>query len=119
MNHSSQPRCKKPRRRRLDFQCGCSAYVTLNCANMGFTHGRETQCTSIQQWRTYLGRTKSPIFQSPRSSQQSIQSRSRCDTPSDAIQPSPQESAGTTQMLHQYQSLDDLTASDLAFLTSL
>lgn len=107
------------RRRRLDFECGCSAYVKLDCRHMGFTHGGVTQCASIQQWRLYLDDKKSPIFQGIETLQQALWPNDRRDTPSSAIQQSSQKTVESTQMLDNFSSLDDLTASDLALLESL
>nr|ARM20156.1 transcriptional activator [Jacquemontia yellow vein virus] len=51
------------RRRRIDLDCGCSIYISINCRNHGFTHRGTHHCSSGKEWRVYLEGTKSPLFQ--------------------------------------------------------
>ncbi|AHX57825.1 transactivator protein [Jacquemontia yellow mosaic virus] len=98
------------RRRRIDLDCGCSIYVHLNCRNHGFTHRGTHHCSSSQEWRVYLGGTKSPLFQdiqrrgSAIHNDQDIHDR-------DQVQPQPEEGAASTQGLPELPSLDDIPDS--------
>ncbi|ADU02159.1 transcription activator protein [Rhynchosia yellow mosaic India virus] len=127
-NHFSPPsikaqhRCAKKkaiRRKRIDLKCGCSYYMHINCANHGFTHRGEHHCNSSTEWRIYLGDKKSPIFQDPRASQETVQQQQRHFDCPDQIQPQLKEGTGDSQMFFDLQNLDDLTASDWSFLKDI
>nr|BAC75805.1 transcriptional transactivator protein [Honeysuckle yellow vein mosaic virus]BAC75808.1 transcriptional transactivator protein [Honeysuckle yellow vein mosaic virus] len=107
---------RQPRRRRIDLNCGCSIYVSLGCANYGFTHRDHHHCSSGTEWRVYLDSAKSPIFQNHQPRSTTIQHGSGHNHSTDPIQPQPEISIGHTQMLPDFQDLDSLTSSDLAFL---
>ncbi|ABG79571.1 C2 protein [Tomato yellow leaf curl Indonesia virus-[Lembang]] len=107
------------RRRRVDLNCGCSYYVSINCANHGFTHRGVHHCSSSQEWRLYLGDSKSPLFQDTQPSQPAVQHEPRRDNNTAAVQPQPEESVGNTPVFSDVPSLDLLTPSDWAFLKSL
>nr|AMY26879.1 transcriptional activator protein [Indian cassava mosaic virus] len=107
------------RRRRVDLNCGCSYYVHINCHNHGFTHRGTHHCSSSDEWRIYLGSSKSPLFQDHPARQPAIQQTVGHNNRPDTVQPQPEESVGTTSMLDGFQGLDDLTASDLAFLEGI
>ncbi|BAF49372.1 C2 [Honeysuckle yellow vein mosaic virus-[Japan:Miyazaki:2001]] len=107
---------RQPRRRRIDLNCGCSIYVSLGCANYGFTHRGHHHCSSGTEWRVYLDSAKSPIFQNHESRPTAIQHESGHNHSTDTIQPQPPISAGFTQVLPDFQDLDSLTSSELAFL---
>nr|UVN12572.1 transcription activator protein [Croton enation leaf curl virus] len=107
---------KGTRRRRVDLDCGCSYYVNINWHNHGFTPRGTHHCSSGDEWRLYLGGAKSPLFQDNRAPQPAIPDEPRHNNRPDTVQPQPEESVGTTSMLDGFQNLDDLTASDLAFL---
>nr|WCR23753.1 transcriptional transactivator protein [Sri Lankan cassava mosaic virus]WCR23761.1 transcriptional transactivator protein [Sri Lankan cassava mosaic virus] len=110
---------KAIRRRRVDLNCGCSYYVHINCHNHGFTHRGTHHCSSGDEWRIYLGGSKSPIFQDHPARQPAVQQAVGHNNHPDTLQPQPEESVGTTSMLDGFQGLDDLTASDLAFLEGI
>ncbi|UWT60789.1 transcription activator protein [Papaya leaf curl distortion virus] len=104
------------RRKRVDLDCGCSYYVHINCRNHGFTHRGTHHCSSGDEWRLYLGGAKSPLFQDHGPQRPTVQPAMGHNNRPDTVQPQPEESVGTTSMLDGFQNLDDLTASDLAFL---
>nr|ANW72118.1 TrAP [Indian cassava mosaic virus] len=110
---------KAIRRRRVDLNCGCSYYVHINCHNHGFTHRGTHHCSSGNEWRIYLGGSKSPLFQDHPARQPAVRNETGHNNHPDTLQPQPEESVGTTSMLDGFQGLDDLTASDLAFLESI
>nr|AKN20306.1 transcriptional activator protein [Sri Lankan cassava mosaic virus]UOF93283.1 transcriptional activator protein [Sri Lankan cassava mosaic virus] len=110
---------KAIRRRRVDLNCGCSYYVHINCHNHGFTHRGTHHCSSGNEWRIYLGGSKSPLFQDHPARQPAVQQAVGHNNHPDTLQPQPEESVGTTSMLDGFQGLDDLTASDLAFLEGI
>nr|AAF44670.1 trap protein [Rhynchosia golden mosaic virus] len=117
-SHSTPPSIKprhryakrQTRRKRIDLHCGCSIYVHINCANHGFTHRGTHHCMSGNEWRFYLGNSKSPVFQdhqsgaAPTHTQQGVPH----SNPSD---PQPPESVGSPQSLLQFPSLDDIDDS--------
>nr|AHZ45498.1 transcription activator protein [Tomato leaf curl Barka virus]AHZ45504.1 transcription activator protein [Tomato leaf curl Barka virus]AHZ45510.1 transcription activator protein [Tomato leaf curl Barka virus]CEJ95677.1 transactivation protein [Tomato leaf curl Barka virus]CEJ95683.1 transactivation protein [Tomato leaf curl Barka virus] len=107
------------RRRRVDLQCGCSYFISINCHNHGFTHRGTHHCSSSTEWRVYLGDSKSPLFQDNRTPQQAISNEPRHHFHSDKIQPQFQEGTGDSQMFSQLPNLDDITASDWSFLKSI
>ncbi|AHZ45486.1 transcription activator protein [Tomato leaf curl Barka virus] len=107
------------RRRRVDLQCGCSYFISINCHNHGFTHRGTHHCSSSTEWRVYLGDSKSPLFQDNRTPQQAISNEPRHHFNSDKIQPQYQEGIGDSQMFSQLPNLDDITASDWSFLKSI
>ncbi|AEV76910.1 transcriptional transactivator protein [Pepper leaf curl Lahore virus] len=107
---------KRNRRRRVDLNCGCSYYVALNCHNHGFTHRGTHHCSSGDEWRLYLGGSKSPLFQDHRPQQPAVPDGTRHNNRPDTVQPQPEESVGDAQMFSSLPNLDDFTASDLAFL---
>nr|CAI64618.1 transcription activator protein [Sri Lankan cassava mosaic virus] len=110
---------KAIRRRRVDLNCGCSYYVHINCHNHGFTHRGTHHCSSGDEWGLYLGGSKSPLFQDHPARQRAVQQAVGHNNHPDTLQPQPEESVGTTSMLDGFQGLDDLTASDLAFLEGI
>ncbi|APF30591.1 AC2 [Chayote enation yellow mosaic virus] len=123
-NHSipvaktSLPQKKKKiiRRRRVDLQCGCSYYVSINCHDHGFTHRGVHHCGSSREWRVYLDRSKSPPFQNIETRQQTVPEQSRHNHGPSTVQPQPAESSGTSQVFSDLQNLDGLTPSDWDFL---
>ncbi|CAJ87649.1 AC2 protein [Siegesbeckia yellow vein Guangxi virus] len=119
VQHKIAKKKKVTRRRRIDLDCGCTVYIGIHCANNGFTHRGTHHCSSGTEWRVYLDGSKSPIFQDNRSPQQAIQQRPRQDYNPDTIQLQPENSAGDSQMLSDFRSLDSLTSSDMAFLKSI
>nr|AKM16740.1 transcriptional activator protein [Sri Lankan cassava mosaic virus] len=110
---------KAIRRRRVDLNCGCSYYVHINCHNHGFTHRGTHHCSSGDEWRLYLGGSKSPLFQDHPARQPPVQQAVQHNNRPVTVQPQPEESVGTTSMLDGFQNLDDLTASDFAFLEGI
>ncbi|ACJ53816.1 C2 [Honeysuckle yellow vein virus] len=118
VRHRSEKR-RQPRRRRIDLNCGCSIYVALGCANHGFTHRGHHHCSSGMEWRVYLDSAKSPIFQNHEARSTAIQHGAGHNDYTDTIQPQPQISTGSTQVLPDLQYLDSLTSSDFAFLEGI
>nr|UYO78132.1 AC2 [Tomato leaf curl New Delhi virus] len=118
---TSLPKKKKKniRRRRVDLQCGCSYYISINCHDHGFTHRGIHHCGSSREWRIYLGRSKSPVFQNFETPQQALPQRARHNQDSNTIQPQPAESPGGSQVFSNFPNLDGLTPSDWDFLESL
>ncbi|CAI45390.1 AC2 protein [Senecio yellow mosaic virus] len=111
---------KKPiRRKRIDLPCGCSIYRTINCEHHGFTHRGVHHCSSSNEWRTYLGNHKSPIFQDPQPPTAAIQRKPRHYPYPNTVQPQPQEGVGDSQMLSQLEDIHSLTTSDIAFLEGI
>nr|BAD18952.1 transcriptional trans-activator protein [Honeysuckle yellow vein mosaic virus] len=115
VRHRSEKK-RAPRRRRIDLNCGCSIYVSLGCANHGFTHRGHHHCSSGSEWRVYLDSAKSPLFQNHEPRTTTVQHGSGHNNSTDPIQPQSQISTGSTQVLPDFQDLDSLTSSDLAFL---
>nr|WBU87207.1 transcriptional activator protein [Papaya leaf curl virus] len=107
------------RRRRVDLDCGCSYYLSINCRNHGFTHRGTHHCSSSTEWRVYLGDSKSPLFQDIGAPQQSIQHDRRHNDNTNTVQSQPEESVGDTQMFSELPNLDDFTASDWSFLKGI
>nr|UYR28583.1 AC2 [Tomato leaf curl New Delhi virus] len=111
-----QKKKKNIRRRRVDLQCGCSYYISINCHDHGFTHRGVHHCGSSREWRLYLGRTKSPVFQSIETRQQTVPDQSRHNQSPSTVQPQPAESSGASQVFSNFPNLDGLTPSDWDFL---
>nr|QPN01203.1 Transcriptional activator protein [Chilli leaf curl India virus]UTQ10896.1 AC2 [Chilli leaf curl India virus] len=107
------------RRKRVDLNCGCSYYVHINCHNHGFTHRGTHHCSSGDEWRVYLGGSKSPLFQDHRAPQPAIPDEQRHHNRPSTVQPQPEESVGDSQMFPSLPNLDDFTASDWSFLKGL
>nr|QIQ31314.1 transcription activator protein [Tomato leaf curl virus]QIQ31356.1 transcription activator protein [Tomato leaf curl virus] len=107
------------RRKRIDLNCGCSYYLSLNCRNHGFTHRGTHHCASGTEWRLYLGNRQSPIFQHHGTLEETVQLQPRHHHSTTPIQPQPKEGTGDSQVFHDLQDLDNLTASDWSFLKSL
>nr|WBQ68027.1 transcriptional activator protein [Squash leaf curl China virus] len=126
-NHSipvakeSLPKKKKKsiRRRRIDLQCGCTYYMSINCHDHGFTHRGVHHCGSRNEWRVYLERPKSTLFQNIETRQQTLPGRPRHNQSADNVQPQSAESSGDSQMFSNLPNLDGLTPSDWDFLESL
>ncbi|APB03051.1 TrAP [Common bean mottle virus] len=101
---------RQTRRKRIDLQCGCSIYVHINCNNHGFTHRGTHHCSSGNEWRFYLGGSKSPIFQDRMGGTSNIHTQQGVPN-TNPSQPQPQESVGSPQSLLQFPSLDDFDDS--------
>ncbi|UED37335.1 AC2 protein [Conyza yellow vein virus] len=110
---------RQQRRRRVDLTCGCSVFIHINCANNGFSHRGKHHCSSSREWRTYLGDTKSPIFQNHRTPPETNANGHRHHKDKDPVQLQPQESTGDSPMFLDLDSLDSFTTSDIAFLEGL
>nr|CAM91883.1 C2 protein [Tobacco leaf curl Zimbabwe virus] len=110
---------KAIRRKRIDLDCGCSYYIHIGCRNHGFTHRGRHHCASSSEWRFYLGDNKSALFQNNQTPHKTVLQELQHHTPSNTIQPQPQEDIGDSQMFSQLPGLDDLTASDWSFLKSI
>ncbi|AAR95969.1 TrAP [Tomato mosaic leaf curl virus] len=98
------------RRRRLDLDCGCSVYVHINCRNHGFTHRGTHHCSSSNEWRFYLGGSKSPLFQDNPSGGPSIHNDQNLHHPN-PVQLQPEEGVESTQGLPEFPNLDDISSS--------
>ncbi|CAD79314.1 Trans-activating protein [Dicliptera yellow mottle virus] len=98
------------RRRRVDLNCGCSIYIHINCANHGFTHRGNHHCSSSNEWRFYLGSSKSPLFQDTPSRGSNVHTQQGV-SPSNQVQLQPSEEIGSSQSLLQLPSLDDFSDS--------
>nr|AFS63523.1 transcription activator protein [Bhendi yellow vein India virus] len=107
------------RRKRVDLECGCSYYFSINCHNHGFWHRGTHHCSSIKEWRLYLEGSKSPLFQDPQPRQPSIHDEHGHHNTQDPFQLQPSESSGTTQVFSNLPNLDDLTPSDWSFLKGI
>nr|ACO83258.1 C2 [Tomato leaf curl Sulawesi virus] len=107
------------RRRRIDLDCGCSYYLSINCHGCGFTHRGVHHCNSGAEWRLYLDGPKSPLFQGAEAQNQIVQQQLGLHRNADPVQPQPQESSGDSQMFSNLPHLDSFTSSDLAFFTSI
>nr|AAW22866.1 transcriptional activator protein [Cotton leaf curl Multan virus] len=110
---------KRNRRRRVDLECGCSYYLSLNCHNHGFTHRGTHHCSSGREWRIYLGDSKSPLFQNYQPRQPSIHDEHGHTHDQDPVQLQHSESSGTAQVFSNLPNLDDLTPSDWSFLKGI
>nr|UWJ07347.1 transactivating protein [Begomovirus paulistiensis] len=98
------------RRRRIDTDCGCTIYQHINCVGHGFTHRGVHHCTSSREWRVYLGDNKSPLFQDNTRRGPNLHQHPGLPHPN-PVQPQPEESVGSPQVLHQLPSLDDISDS--------
>nr|QBO66515.1 transcription activator protein [Papaya leaf crumple virus]QBO66567.1 transcriptional activator protein [Papaya leaf crumple virus] len=107
------------RRKRVDLKCGCSYYVHLNCHNHGFTHRGIPHCSSSNEWRVYLGDSKSPLFQDPQPRPQATQHEPQHHLNQGPVQSQPQETAGDNEVFLGLEDPHSFTSSDLAFLKSL
>nr|CRI68604.1 Transcriptional activator protein [Pepper huasteco yellow vein virus]CRI68620.1 Transcriptional activator protein [Pepper huasteco yellow vein virus]CRI68624.1 Transcriptional activator protein [Pepper huasteco yellow vein virus] len=95
------------RRRRVDLACGCSIYININCSNYGFTHRGTHHCSSSNEWRFYMGASKSPIFQNNACGDANVHKQQGVSH-SGQSKPQHAESAGSPQSLLQLPSLDDV-----------
>nr|ALB25929.1 transcription activator [Okra enation leaf curl virus] len=107
------------RRKRVDLECGCSYYLSINCFNHGFSPSGTHHCSSYKEWRLYLGGSKSPLFQDPQPRRPSIHDEHRPNKNQDPIQIQPSESSGSAQGFSDLPGLDDLTPSDWSFLKGI
>nr|UBR90630.1 transactivating protein [Cnidoscolus mosaic leaf deformation virus] len=98
------------RRRRIDTECGCTIYQHINCVGHGFTHRGTHHCSSSREWRFYLGDAKSPVFQDNTGGGPNLHQQQSVPRP-DQVQPQPQESTGSPQVLPEFPSLDDFSDS--------
>nr|UOL66013.1 transcriptional activator protein [Tomato leaf curl New Delhi virus] len=114
-----QKKKKSIRRRRVDLQCGCTYYMSINCHDHGFTHRGVHHCGSSREWRVYLGSSKSPLFQSNEAPREGFKHRERYHNDQNTVQSQPEESVGNTPVFSDLPNLDGLTPSDWAFLESL
>nr|QCY72127.1 TrAP protein [Cotton leaf curl Alabad virus] len=110
---------RRIRRRRVDLECGCSYYLSINCHNHGFTHRGTHHCSSSREWRIYLGHSKSLLFQDPQPRQPSIHDEYGHTHNQDPVQLQHSESSGTAQVFSNLPNLDDLTPSDWSFLKGI
>nr|AFU83195.1 C2 protein [Bhendi yellow vein mosaic virus] len=110
---------RRIRRRRVDLECGCSYYLSINCHNHGFSHRGTHHCSSSKEWRLYLEGSKSPLFQDPQPRQPSIHDEHGHHNNEDPFQLQPTESSGNTQVFSNLPNLDDLTPSDWSFLKGI
>ncbi|ALK03438.1 transactivator protein [Whitefly-associated begomovirus 1] len=100
----------RPRRRRIDLQCGCSIYFHIDCAGHGFTHRGTHHCASGREWRFYLADSQSPLFHGTESRGSTIHQDKNIPRP-DTVQPQPQEGVGSTEGVPELPSLDDVASS--------
>ncbi|QGA69868.1 transactivator protein [Ocimum mosaic virus] len=107
------------RRKRIDLRCGCSYFLSIDCHNHGFSHRGEYHCSSVNEWRLYLRRAESPIFQNSIPPQQTIPDGTRHNCGPSQIQPQPQEGVGDSEVFSDLQDLHSFTTSDIAFLKSI
>nr|AYW01577.1 transcriptional activator protein [Tomato leaf curl New Delhi virus] len=114
-----QKKNKSIRRRRVDLQCGCTYYISINCHDHGFTHRGVHHCGSSREWRIYLENSKSPVFQNFETRQQALPNTARHNQDSNTVQPQSAESPGASQVFSNFPNLDGLTPSDWDFLASL
>ncbi|CAA05441.1 AC2 protein [Okra yellow vein mosaic virus] len=110
---------RRNRRRRVDLECGCFYYLSINCHNHGFSHRGTHHCSSSKEWRLYLEGSKSPLFQDPQPRQPSIHDEHGHNNTQDPFQLQPTESSGNTQVFSNLPNLDDLTPSDWSFLKGI
>nr|AST99390.1 AC2 [Cotton leaf curl Multan virus] len=110
---------RRNRRRRVDLECGCSYYLSINCHNHGFTPRGTHHCSSSREWRIYVGGSKSPLFQDHQPRQRSIHDEYGHTHDQDPVQLQHWESSGTAQVFSNLPNLDDLTASDWSFLQGI
>nr|ALO02836.1 AC2 [Soybean chlorotic blotch virus] len=104
-----QAKKRQIRRRRVDLRCGCSYFVSINCANHGFTHRGTHHCSSSREWRLYLDGPKPSALQSDATSHGNPGVAIQHNQATSAVQPQPQESVRTPQVL---DNLDDIDATD-------
>ncbi|AEI73655.1 TrAP [Bhendi yellow vein mosaic Maharashtra virus [India:Dhanbad:2008]] len=107
------------RRKRVDLECGCSYYLSINCHNHGFSHKRTHHCSSFNEMASLSGSSKSPLFQNPQPRQPSIHDEHGHHNNEDPIQLQPSESSGSAQVFSNLPNLDDLTPSDWSFLKGI
>ncbi|QIE08112.1 transcriptional activator protein [Camellia oleifera geminivirus] len=98
---------KQIRRRRSDFPCGCSVFISIDCRGHGFTHRGTNLCTSSETWRLYLEHPEPPIFQGCRTHPATIQQPPRHHHSPNPVQPQLEEGTGSTQVLDTLEDLDD------------
>ncbi|ACA96941.1 AC2 [Gossypium darwinii symptomless virus] len=110
---------RRIRRRRVDLECGCSYYLSINCHNHGFSHRGTHPCSSSKEWRLYVEGSKSPLFQNPQPRQPSIQDEHGHKNTQDPFRLQPTESSGNTQVFSNLPNLDGLTPSEWSFLKGI
>nr|AYW01266.1 Transcriptional Activator Protein [Cucurbit leaf crumple virus] len=79
-------------------------------ADYGFSHRGTHHAVSGREFRFYLGRTKSPLFQDIPRRGSTIHNNEDIPHP-DQIQPQPQESTKSSQSIPELPNLDDITSS--------
>ncbi|KAJ1442126.1 Geminivirus AL2 coat protein, MSV type [Sesbania bispinosa] len=102
---------RRPRRRRVDWTCGCSALIQLSC-NDGFTHRGITNCPTFPQWRLYLAPQKSSSHTNNGSNRTTRPLGSDENNISNQVQPQSEEGVQSSQMLDIFEGLDDLDSID-------
>nr|ALB26157.1 transcription activator [Okra enation leaf curl virus] len=107
------------RRKRVDLECGCSYYLSINCFNHGFSHRGTHHCSSYKEWRLYLGGSKSPFFQDPQPREFKIHNKHGHTNDEDPIQLQPSESPGSAQVFSNPMGRDDLSPSEWSFLKGI
>ncbi|ACI06029.1 transcription activator protein [Mesta yellow vein mosaic virus-[India:Coochbehar:2008]] len=110
---------RRNRRKRVDLECGCSYYLSINCFNHGFTHRGTHHCSSSMEWRLYLGSSNPPLFQNPQPRGPSLFEQHGHNNSQDPIQLQHSESSGSAQVFSDLPGLDDLTPSDWSFLKGI
>ncbi|ANT82186.1 AC2 protein [Ramie yellow mosaic virus] len=110
---------KSIRRRRVDLPCGCTYYISINCASHGFTHRGVHHCNSSREWRVYLAGAESPVFQDHETRRETVPEQLRHHHSPSPVQLQPEESIGDTPMFSDLPNLDSFTTSDWAFLKSI
>ncbi|AEI91431.1 transcriptional regulator [West African Asystasia virus 1] len=98
---------RRQRRKTINLRCGCAFLISESCTDYGFSHRGVHHCTSSKQWHIHLGDQESTTHEGNTVRPNTIQQPVQHHTPADQIQPQPEASIGTTQMLHELPSLDD------------
>nr|AIL25842.1 transcription activator protein [Cotton leaf curl Multan virus] len=110
---------RRNRRRRVDLECGCSYYLSINCHNHGFTHRGTHHCSSSREWRIYLEVPNPLYFQDHQPRQPSIHDEYGHTQDQDPVQFNTRKALGLPQVFSNLPNLDDLTASDWSFLKGI
>nr|AEG42038.1 transcriptional activator protein [Cotton leaf curl Multan virus] len=110
---------RRNRRRRVDLECGCSYYLSINCHNHGFTH-REPITAAQAGNGAYIWEVPNPLyFKIISHSSPSIHDKYGHTHDPNPIQLQHSESSGTAQVFSNLPNLDDLTPSDWSFLKGI
>nr|AFB81502.1 transcription activator protein [Cotton leaf curl Rajasthan virus] len=110
---------RRNRRRRVDFECGCSYYLFINRHTHGFTHRGANPCSPSREPRIYLEGSKSPLFPNHQPRQPSFHEEWDNTHNQGPVSTQHSGNSGTAQVFLNPSNLDDLKPPDWSFLKGI